>query len=78
MARFTSRKFLLAAAAVVYVIVQTAGGALGVSDAVDAIWKIVAAYVAAEGAADTASSYGAARAEVAEKKVRESAEAVRA
>ena len=52
--RLTSRKFLLALAACVYIAVQVAGGAVTAADGFDAIWKIVVGYIAGEGAADFA------------------------
>jgi hypothetical protein len=52
--RLTSRKFLLAAAACVYIVVQIAAGTISVADGMDSIWKIVVGYMAAEGAADAA------------------------
>ncbi len=59
MARFlTSRKFLLALAAIVYALVQTAGGAISPKDALDTIAAVVAAYLAAEGIGDAAARLG--------------------
>lgn len=55
MDRLLSRKFLLVLLAVIYAIGQAAGGAITPNDAIDAIWKVVAAYVAAEGAGDAAA-----------------------
>lgn len=52
--RLTSRKFLLAVAACVYIGVQIAAGSITTNDGLDAIWKIVIGYMAAEGAADAA------------------------
>lgn len=71
--RLTSRKFLLALAACVYVLIQAAGGTITAQQAVDGLEKVVGAYLAAEGLADVASRYGDSRAMVAEQNVREAA-----
>jgi hypothetical protein len=52
--RLTSRKFLLTVASCVYIGVQIAAGTISVSEGMDSIWKIIAAYMVAEGAADAA------------------------
>jgi hypothetical protein len=57
LARLTSRKFLLAAAACVYVVVQIAGGSVTVNDGLDSIVKIVIGYMASEGLADAAGRF---------------------
>jgi len=60
--RLTSRKFLLAVLAALYVVGQAAGGAIATAEAVDALYKIVLGYLTAEGAVDVAARIAAARA----------------
>lgn len=55
MQRLTSRKFLLACAAVLYFAAQIVGGALPVADGLDRIRDVVVAYLAVEGAGDAAA-----------------------
>lgn len=53
-ARLSSRKFLLTIATCIYIGIQIAGGSITVNEGLDAIWKVVVGYMAAEGAADAA------------------------
>lgn len=54
MERFTSRKFLLALAAVVFAVTGVLTGHLSYDQAADIIRNAVAAYLIAEGAVDVA------------------------
>lgn len=63
--RFTSRKFLLALAGIVYAIAGVASGHLTYDQAAQVIQVTVGAYLAAEGITDAASAYGAAKSQTA-------------
>lgn len=52
--RLSSRKFLLTVATCIYIGIQIAAGSISVNEGLDAIWKVVVGYMAAEGAADAA------------------------
>ena len=52
--RLTSRKFLLALAAVIYTVIQVSGGAMTANDGMTHIQIIIAAFMASEGLADAA------------------------
>lgn len=58
MSRLTSRKFLLAAAAVLYFAAHIVGGAVPVAEGMDRIRDVVVAYLAVEGAGDAAARIG--------------------
>lgn len=56
--RLTSRKFLIAIGTIIGIAAAAAAGAVSTAEALDAIWKVAVAYVAAEGAADAAARVG--------------------
>ena len=57
LARFTSRKFLIAVAAIMIQLLSAYIGGISPVEAADAIWKIALGYIGVEGGIDLVSAF---------------------